>query len=154
MSKIYVASSWRNNTQPSVVEALRNIGHEVYDFKNPEPGDNGFHWSEIDPNWKNWDAHQFRKGLQHALAADGFKKDMTALKGCDICVLVLPCGRSAHLESGWASGAGRRLYILLDDPVSEPELMYLMAGDPNVHLCVSMQELLKAVGPASHTASS
>ena len=35
--KIYVASSWRNREQPSVVKALREAGHEVYDFRNPAP---------------------------------------------------------------------------------------------------------------------
>jgi len=49
---IYVASSWRNTHQPSVVAALREAGHDVYDFRNPRPGDHGFHWSMIDPDWK------------------------------------------------------------------------------------------------------
>ena len=33
--KIYVASSWRNEYYPEVVEKLREAGHEVYDFRNP-----------------------------------------------------------------------------------------------------------------------
>ena len=37
--KIYVASSWRNERHPGVVELLRIAGHEVYDFRNPEDGD-------------------------------------------------------------------------------------------------------------------
>ena len=36
MSRIYVASSWRNKYQPEVVAALRKAGHGVYDFRNPE----------------------------------------------------------------------------------------------------------------------
>lgn len=40
--KIYVASSWRNAYQPQVVDALRKEGNEVYDFRNPAEGDNGF----------------------------------------------------------------------------------------------------------------
>ena len=35
MAKIYVASSWRNVFQQDVVAILRDLGHEVYDFKNP-----------------------------------------------------------------------------------------------------------------------
>lgn len=31
---IYVASSWRNTYYPEVVQALRDAGHEVYDFRN------------------------------------------------------------------------------------------------------------------------
>jgi hypothetical protein len=48
--RIYVASSWRNDVQPVAVEMFRQLGHEVYDFRNPRPGDNGFHWSDIDPD--------------------------------------------------------------------------------------------------------
>lgn len=38
MAKIYVASSWRNPFQQEVVNILRDLGHEVYDFKNPHMG--------------------------------------------------------------------------------------------------------------------
>ena len=31
--RIYVASSWRNPTQPVMVTTLRDAGHEVYDFR-------------------------------------------------------------------------------------------------------------------------
>ena len=37
--KIYVASSWRNERQPDVVQALRNAGHDVYDFRHPHGED-------------------------------------------------------------------------------------------------------------------
>ena len=135
---IYVASSWRNDRQPHVVLALRKAGHTVYDFKNPEPGNDGFHWSEIDENWKKWNATQFREGLDHPVACEGFKSDMTALENCQACVLVLPCGRSAHLELGWAVGAGKKTFVLLDEPLSEPELMYKMVD----HLCIGLQDLV------------
>ena len=39
--KIYVASSWRNEYYPEVVEKLREAGHEMYDFRNPPSGDSG-----------------------------------------------------------------------------------------------------------------
>jgi hypothetical protein len=123
--KIYVASSWRNSKQYEVVAHLRASGHVVYDFRSPAPGDRGFHWSEIDPNWKSWNAEAFRAGLGHPIARDGFEKDMAALRGCDICVLVQPCGRSAHLEFGYAVSAGKLTVALLADG-SEPELMYRM----------------------------
>lgn len=34
---------------------------------------------------------------------------------CDLCVLVLPCGRSAHLELGYAVGAGKVTIVLIPD---------------------------------------
>jgi hypothetical protein len=107
MSRIYVASSWRNPFQQEVVAWLREVGHEVYDFRNPRPGDDGFHWSDIDPAWQSWSPLQYRKALKHPIAAAGFESDFSAMRRADICVLVLPCGRSAHLEAGWMAGSGR-----------------------------------------------
>lgn len=37
MRRIYVASSWRNPTQPDVVATLRAAGHEVHNLRNPAP---------------------------------------------------------------------------------------------------------------------
>jgi hypothetical protein len=45
--KLYVASSWRNPLQPTIVHALRRSGHEVYDFRNPKEGDTGFGWQQV-----------------------------------------------------------------------------------------------------------
>lgn len=121
--KIYVASSWRNKFQPEVVELLKSLGHEVYDFRHPKEGDNGFHWSQIDPNWENWTTKQYAEALNHPIAEDGFKKDFDAMKWADCCVMVLPCGCSANTEAGWMKGMGKEVYIY--QPIKqEPELMY------------------------------
>ena len=118
--KIYVASGWRNIYQPAVVDLCRKAGHETYDFRNPGPGDNGFGWSEIDPSWKAWDFDRYRKLLQHPRAEQGFALDMGALKACDACLLVYPCGKSAHLELGWAAGAGKRTAVLHPKGIEHP----------------------------------
>lgn len=160
--KIYVASSWRNDFQPAVVTLLRTAGFEVYDFRHPHPDDNGFHWTEVDHNWRRWTPRQYVEALEHPIAQRGFTNDMDALRACDACVLVLPCGRSAHLELGWAAGAGKRTYVLMDGnghsyddrPCSacgdmdgchggiEPELMYRMLDG----IACSPGELLGMLG--------
>jgi hypothetical protein len=137
--KIYVASSWRNGRQQEVVAALRAAGHEVYDFRHPAPGVSGFAWSDIDPEWQAWDSERFRAALDHPIAREGFRRDMAALALCDACVLVMPCGRSAHLELGYAIGSYRRTAILLE--AGEPELMYRMVDA----LCTDLGELLQVV---------
>ena len=123
MAKIYVASSWRNNFYPEVVEALRAAGHEVYDFRNPPHGGAGFHWTDVDENALNWTFEEYAAGLGHPKAERQFKADMEALDWADTCVLVLPCGRSAHTEAGWMAGAGKRVVVYIPEMV-EPELMY------------------------------
>lgn len=125
MAKIYVASSWRNTWQPDIVIGLRALGHTVYDFRKP-PNGTGFAWSAIDPNWKEWKAADYTAALRHPLAEAGFAADMGAMQWADTCVLVLPCGRSAHLELGWMAGQGKRTVILTRDG-EEPELMAKMA---------------------------
>lgn len=124
--RIYVASSWRNHDQPSAVRRLEGEGHEVYNFRNPRPGDHGFAWSDVAVDWLDWTPKGYVKAVEHPLAESGFKSDMDAMAWADTFVLVLPCGRSAHLELGWAVGQGKRTAILLSDEGFEPELMYKM----------------------------
>lgn len=147
MSKIYVASSWRNPLQPDIVRALRDDGHEVYDFREPRPGKNGFAWSDVgfgkghfyegDP-----DLSGFVQCLQHPVAVQGFGFDKEAMDWADTFVLVLPCGRSAHLEAGWAAGAGKRVIVLLSEEKFEPELMYLLCSE----IVVSLDGARRALG--------
>ena len=134
--KIYVASSWRCQYQPEAVHKLRALGHEVYDFRGPGTGwreaegtDGGFHWSEIDPAWQTWpdDVPRYLQGLTHPRAIEGFNRDMDALKRADACILVNPCGQSAHAELGWAAGAGK-LTAAWCPAIREPDLMLKMAS--------------------------
>lgn len=136
MSRIYVASSWRNEWQPTVVARLRDAGHSVYDFRHQD----GFSWREIAPNWQNWTPEQYRTILlTHPIVAQGFLADMRAMQWADTGVLVMPCGRSAHMELGWLAGAGKRTIILLSQ--MEPELMTLIAND----ICLSIEEVVQVL---------
>jgi len=133
--RIYVASSWRNPYQPAVVAALQSDGHAVYDFRNPNPNNHGFQWSAIDPNWEGWSPERYRDLLDHPIAKRGFASDFDAMKWADTFVCVLPCGRSAHLELGWACGQGKQTIVLLDK--MEPELMIKMCD----HICIDLNEV-------------
>ena len=88
--KIYVASSWRNELQSEIVDKLRDAGHEVYDFRDPngDGSDQGFHWSSIDPRWKEWTPEKFAEAIDHDIAARGFEKDIRAMQWADAFVLV------------------------------------------------------------------
>lgn len=129
MVKIYLASSWRNMLQPVVLESLRQAGHEVYDFRNPffpTSLGGGFQWDSIDPGWERWTVHQYKQALKTPTAFKGFNNDFNAMKQSDVCVLLLPSGRSAHSEAGWFAGKGIPVYVHTGMPVCEPELMYKM----------------------------
>jgi hypothetical protein len=132
MAKIYVASSWRNQYYPEVVERLRTAGHQVYDFRNPPHGQGGFFWKKLDPNFDKWSVEEYKTGLKHSSAELQFQCDLDALEWADTCLLVLPYGRSAHTEAGWMKGSGKRTIVYIPE-MQEPELMYklfdLVSGD-------------------------
>jgi hypothetical protein len=141
--KIYVASSWRNVLQPGIVHALRRCGHEVYDFRKPKPGDDGFTWKQVGAPTAfvdKVDPKVWRDMLQHPRAAEGYNSDIEHVRWCEAIVYVLPCGRSASWEFGYAMGQGKRGYVVaLDD--TEPELMFREAT-----IITSMPELFDAFG--------
>lgn len=155
--KLYVASSWRNPHQPALVADLA-VYHEVYDFRHPPGGDHlGFSWSDVDPQWRLWEADDYVGALEHPIAVAGFDSDFGAMQWAEGCVLVLPCGRSAHLEAGYFVGAGKPLWILLDrseygsgrDGHSSIELMYRMATG----IFTDRDELQRALYPFSQAAA-
>ena len=135
--KIYVASSWRNTFYPEVVARLREAGHDVYDFRNPPSGDPGFKWSSVSEDYMEWTPQQYREMLLHPKAERQFHNDIEAMEGCDVCVLVLPCGRSAHTEAGWFAGKGK-LTIAYIPEKQEPELMYKLFDK----VCCTIEELI------------
>lgn len=143
--RVYVASSWRNELQPDVVEALRRAGHEVYDFKNPGEGHAGFAWRDLGPaapggqelGRRSWTGQELKRALADPRSREGFGLDLAAMEWADVCVMVLPCGKSAHLELGWFSGQARHCYVL-QMTAEEPELMYLLADG----ICTSVDQVL------------
>ena len=131
--KIYVASSWKNNNhQPEVVIKLREAGHEVYDFRNP-PSGAAFMWDKIDSAWESWSLEEYLRNLKHPLAEAGFESDFDAMQWADAFILVMPSGNSAHLEAGWAIGAGKPTAIYLPEQ-TQADLMYKLADE--IHLTV------------------
>jgi hypothetical protein len=144
--RIYLASSWRNEWQPGLVALLRSIGHEVYDFRNPNTGgptttvDAGFSWREIDPAWQSWTPEQYRAAMSHPSAERGFGADFAGMTWSDTCVLLLPSGPSAAIEAGWCAGSGRDLIVHVAG-LREPDLMYKLAR----RITVTVAELITAL---------
>ena len=138
--RLYIASSWRNTYYPEVVDSLRNRGFEVYDFRHPPTGDHGFKWAYVGEDWQEWSPEEYRHKLAHPLAEQQFKNDMDALCSCDACVLVLPCGRSAHTEAGWFAGKGKPVVAYLPERV-EPELMYKLFDA----VCCTIDEVVEVL---------
>lgn len=138
--KIYLASSWRNGRQPAVLAALREMDQEVYDFRHPREGDDGFRWSdvglEIPADGKVLPA-ALREAHRHPRAVEGFGLDYGAMRWADAGILLLPSGLSAHMEAAWMAGCGKSVVALCDpDQPMMPELMYKLVGP----ICSTVEE--------------
>ena len=62
------------------------------------------------------------------------------MEWADACVLVLPCGRSAHTEAGWMAGRGKKVVVYIPK-MEEPELMYKLFDK----VAGTLDEVIKAL---------
>lgn len=107
---MYVIGSLRNENVPSVADELRQIGIDAFDdWMAAGP--------EADDYWKKYErgrGHSYQDALSGYAAQHVFVFDKYHLDRCDAALLVLPAGRSGHLELGYAIGSGKSGFILLD----------------------------------------
>lgn len=126
MAKIYLIGSLRNPKVPEIAKKLRSAGHDVFDdwyAAGPEADD---YWQKYEQDR----GHNFKQGLAGYAAEHVYSYDRSHLDANEIAVLLLPAGKSGHLELGYMIGQGKRGYILFDD--QEPErwdVMYLFANN-------------------------
>jgi hypothetical protein len=122
--KVYIASSVKNHSK--VVwwtHLLRTNGHLVFSFI--EQGPNTVNYGLDFPDLKCLNVTDF---LKHPTVSDAFNRDKFGLQWAETILLLLPAGRSAHLEAGYALGLGKRLYVFQSKwPAGDLELMYNLA---------------------------
>lgn len=133
MSRIYIASSWRNPYQQHLVQELRKRGHKVYDFKHPFGRNDSPVWESVTVTQNLRSAYKehclngddFMRMLTDRQSIERFEEHFAAMQDADTCVLLLPSGRSSHIEAGHMNGMGKRVFVLDMSKAVTPELMYL-----------------------------
>ena len=124
--KIYIASSWKNCQKCLDLSGqLRDWGHEVDCFCDASMGRYVFDYRDIGPI-EEMDTIAFLDNPQSQAA---FQEDQRWLNWCDAVVMVLPCGKSAHLEAGYAKGQNKFLVIYGPFVTGEVDVMYGFADD-------------------------
>lgn len=121
---IYLIGSLRNPKVPEIGNYLRslNIGEIFDDWFAAGP--------IADDSWQEYEkgrGHTFEEALKGYAARHVFSFDFTHLNRCDAGVLVLPAGKSGHLELGYLRGQGKPSYILLDGEPDRYDQMYQFA---------------------------
>ena len=149
MSRIYIASSWRNGFQQQLVQELRKRGHKVYDFRHPYGRNDAPVWESVSITQNLRSAYKekclngkdFKRMLLDRLSVERFNEHFSAMQDADTCILLLPAGRSSHIEAGHMNGMGKRVFVMDTSKEVTPELMYLALDD----YFSDFEELYKAV---------
>lgn len=127
--KIYLASSWANSVAVRGIAAyLEEQGFEVDAFCRSSDERYSFHWSEFvdtEEELQQYDALSF---LDDPRVRRAFNEDKRWLDWANTVVMVMPCGRSSHLEAGYAVGQGKRLFIFGEFAKGEFDVMYGFAN--------------------------
>lgn len=119
--KIYISSSWKNRDEVRrLAGSLRALGHDVYDFTD---GASRRRWAsrlglredvtEVPPELylEKFDPakHKYSEYLSGLSAYhEAVRCNLAAIRDCDMCVLLLPCGAATPIGAPlWALGRRR-----------------------------------------------
>jgi len=124
-TKIYIASSWKNKTWViDLAEELEKLGFEVDAFCRSSDKRYAFHWSELVDNEDDLKYYDAIEMLADGRTKRAYREDKKWLDWANVVVMLMPCGRSSHLEAGYAVGQGKRLYIYGEFIKGEFDVMY------------------------------
>ena len=128
---IYIIGSLRDQTNPKernmkvieIAKKLRKLGYRVFDdWISPGP--------RADDYWKEYEESRgrtYKEALKGWAGKHVFEFDKHHLDAAAIALLVLPAGKSAHLELGYMIGKGKVGCILMDKP-DRWDVMYQFAN--------------------------
>ena len=140
MKKLYIIGSLRNPRIPEVAAHIRALtSFEVFDdWYGAGP--------EADDYWRAYEqskGHSYIEALKGYGAKHVFGFDKHHLDTSDGVLLVLPAGKSGHLELGYMAGKGKWTGILLEN--AEPDrwdVMYQFANHVFPNIEAATEELI------------
>lgn len=135
---IYVGGALANPEIVRITKLLMDNGHEVFS-EWYTPG------KDADVLWRDYElalGFDYREALNRPAAQQVFNFDKRNIDASDTFVMVMPCGKSAHLELGYAIGSGKTGIIYLPEQPEKWDVMYNFAHG----IVYDDTELLTAVG--------
>jgi len=135
----YIIGSLRNKNIPMIGVKLREaLGFEIFDdWFSPGP--------KADDYWKEYEearGRNYKEALSGWAGKHVFEFDKFHIDRSDFGVLIMPAGKSGHLELGYMIGQGKPGYILLDNP-DRWDVMYQFATGVFFNLDELIDELKK-----------
>ena len=136
---IYLIGSLRNSKIPFIAKELRKLVYEVFDdWFSPGP--------HADDFWRKYEkirGSNYKQALNNYEAKHIFEFDKFHLDRCNIGILIMPAGKSCHLEAGYMIGQGKKVYILFDKELKRWDIMVQFATDIFFNIKDLIKELKK-----------
>lgn len=123
MSKLYIIGALKNRSIIPLANEIRELGFDVFDDWI-SPGETA------DEKWQEYEkkrGRSYEEAIAGHHAETVFRYDLGHLDSAEIVVMVLPCGKSGHLEFGWAVGQGKTGFILFEKEPDRYDIMYKFA---------------------------
>ncbi len=122
--KVYVVGSLANALIPAIAGKIRRaLDWEVFDdWHAAHP--------KADDEWRSYEmarGRTYEEALRAPAGQNVYQFDLGHLNTSTHGLLVLPAGRSGHLELGFLRGAGKQTAILLDADYDRWDVMYAFA---------------------------
>jgi len=143
ISSIYLIGSLRNPAITRYGQDLRRHGYDVFDdWMAAGP--------EADDYWQKYETARgrtYNEALKGYAAQHVFNFDKKHLDRADAAILILPAGKSGHLELGYVIGSGKPGYIFMDKEPDRYDVMYNFAEG----VFFDWDELLKELADGNYS---
>ena len=136
---IYMIGSLKNEKIPHIAKEIRAISKsfEVFDdWFSPGP--------EADDYWRKFEkvrGSTYKQALDNYAAKHIFEFDKFHIDRADIGILVMPAGKSGHMELGYLVGRGKPCFILFDKEPERWDIMVIFSKQNGGNVCFSFEEL-------------
>ena len=132
---VYMIGSLKNDQIPHIARKIREeLDLEVFDdWFSPGP--------EADDFWRNFEkvrGSTYKQALKNHAGKHIFEFDKFHIDRADIGVLVMPAGKSGHMELGYLIGRGKPCFVLFQEEPERWDVMYQFANE----ICFSFDELI------------
>lgn len=142
IKSIYLIGSMKNLEVPKIANEIETtFGIEAFcDWHSPGP--------DADDYWKEYEklrGRTFKEAFNGYHAKNVFDFDKYHLDRCDATILVMPGGKSAHLELGYMVGCGKPAFILFDKEPERLDVMLRFVKVTNGDIFMSMSEMIEGL---------
>ena len=142
MTVLYLIGSLRNPDISELSNLLQNeTGYEIFSsWKSPGP--------TADDEWRDYAKARgwsYREALREYAATHVYEFDKFHLDRADAAILVMPAGKSGHMELGYMIGQGKPCFYLLEPDNERWDVMIQLCFENGGNVCSSVDELLESL---------